>query len=435
MSAPRLRVAFLAALLPTLLLLGACSGRAKGDDTEAVDDASQLDGSSTVDQTGPDSDSSQSVDDARADDAGTDLVPDGEPSDDVIADSVATDIAGTDAGEQNPSAPIITLVGDDEVVVDCGTTYSDAGASATDPEDGTVAVSDDADDVETESAGTFTVTYTATDSDDNTTTETRTVYVCGESCEDGSADIDFDAWEAVQYEQFDQGDAAWQVQGLANDSVYQANNADASIFLSDFVAADQIISGEWEIGQDGDDDFVGFVFGYQDRGHYYLLDWKGATQDDPSGIARVGMTLKVVDFVQDLEPQVPPAQQTELRVGDLWPTSGSINVRPIARPTALTGEDDIACAAAVQPLRCTHYHNEVAWEYDTVYRWLLEYHAGVFLIEVRRQNGQLIESWTVEDERYGEGHFGFYNYSQGEVDYDAFTQEELPLACSDLSDE
>lgn len=76
------------------------------------------------------------------------------------------------------TAPVITISGANSVDVDLGTTYNDAGASATDANDGdltsSITVSSN---VDTNTVGTYTVTYTVSDAAGNQATETRTVNV------------------------------------------------------------------------------------------------------------------------------------------------------------------------------------------------------------------------------------------------------------------
>ena len=40
------------------------------------------------------------------------------------------------------------------------------------------------------------------------------------------------------------------------------------------------------------EDYIGFVFGYQGRGQFYLLDWKRHSQDHGLGLAEKGMRVK-----------------------------------------------------------------------------------------------------------------------------------------------
>jgi hypothetical protein len=76
---------------------------------------------------------------------------------------------------QDTTAPVITLNGPSTVTVQCGSGYSESGATATDTCDGSLAVSITGS-VST-AKGSYTVTYRATDSSGHTATTTRTVNV------------------------------------------------------------------------------------------------------------------------------------------------------------------------------------------------------------------------------------------------------------------
>ena len=201
--------------------------------------------------------------------------------------------------------------------------------------------------------------------------------------------IDLSTWQVVQYEHNQQPDANWVLQNN-NTTAHQTVNADPSILLSDFDAAAQEIQGTWRVDTSGDDDFMGFVFGYQDRGQFYLFDWKAASQSFGGGFAEVGMSLKVV--------QMPPGQDPGLL--DLWSTAGTANVTTLA-------------------------HNTVPWQAFTDYTFLLRFSSGSIEIEVSQGN-TLLEQWMIADSTYTNGNFGFYNYSQGDVVYSGFTQQNIP---------
>ena len=70
--------------------------------------------------------------------------------------------------------PVLTVIGDNPASVELGTTYTDAGATATDLD--TVSVTSTSD-VDTNAVGAYTVTYTATDASGNSSTASRTVNV------------------------------------------------------------------------------------------------------------------------------------------------------------------------------------------------------------------------------------------------------------------
>ncbi|BEH15535.1 extracellular catalytic domain type 1 short-chain-length polyhydroxyalkanoate depolymerase [Marinobacter shengliensis] len=80
-------------------------------------------------------------------------------------------------GSEPEGSPIITLIGDDPMVVDIHTPFTDPGATADDAEDGSLVVNADCSDVNTAVAGQYECVYTATDSDNNTTTKKRGVTV------------------------------------------------------------------------------------------------------------------------------------------------------------------------------------------------------------------------------------------------------------------
>jgi hypothetical protein len=93
----------------------------------------------------------------------------------------ATDLDGNTATATrtvnvvDTTAPVITVTGDNPATVELGTTYTDAGATATDAS-GTITVVTTGT-VDADTVGTYTITYTATDASDNAATETRTVNV------------------------------------------------------------------------------------------------------------------------------------------------------------------------------------------------------------------------------------------------------------------
>ena len=76
-------------------------------------------------------------------------------------------------------SPVITILGNNPETVFVGDTYSDAGATASDTEDGdlTDSIGTDGLPIDTSSAGSFIVTYAVIDLSDNTAVQVRTVNV------------------------------------------------------------------------------------------------------------------------------------------------------------------------------------------------------------------------------------------------------------------
>ena len=203
--------------------------------------------------------------------------------------------------------------------------------------------------------------------------------------------IDLSTWTVIQYELNSQPDASW-VLSNGNTTATQTVNADASILLSDFDIAGQQIEGSWRVNTSSDDDFMGFVFGYQSRSQYYLFDWKQLDQTFLGDFADAGMTLKVLDIAGGADPTQD----------DLWPSDGN--------PPNVT------------VLR----HNTIPWADFTDYNFRLNFTPGLFEIEVRGPGDVVLQNWVVADNTYTDGGFGFYNYSQGAVVYNGFTQDPDP---------
>jgi len=97
----------------------------------------------------------------------------------------ATDGSGNQATAQrqvvvsvppDTTAPVITLTGSATINLEQGTTYTEAGATATDAVDGVITVTTTGT-VDTNTIGTYTVTYTATDVSGNQATAQRQVVV------------------------------------------------------------------------------------------------------------------------------------------------------------------------------------------------------------------------------------------------------------------
>jgi hypothetical protein len=134
---------------------------------------------------------------------------------------------------------------------------------------------------------------------------------------------------------------------------------------------------------------MGFVFGYQNRGQFYLFDWKQADQNDPLGFAAAGMNIKAVD-----------TGGGDPTGHDLWPSVGSPKTRILRQ-------------------------NTVVWDDFTDCSFRLNFTPGLFEVEVK-QGSTVREDWVVADNAYGSGVFGFYNYSQSDVRYVGFTFDDAP---------
>ena len=196
-----------------------------------------------------------------------------------------------------------------------------------------------------------------------------------------AAPVDLTGWTAEGTSQ------NWIVQP-GNNSVLQTVNGNPTVFYGMSNAIGNKLSGTIRVGADGDDDFVGFVLGF-DPGElsaaapdYILIDWKQANQD----VAKVGLAISRV--------------------------SGPIQNGQGNAPWAHIG--------VVQELARGATRGNVGWVDNITYTFDLYYYAsniqvwvdGVKEIDI---NGS-----------FGDGRFGFYNFSQSSVLYAGITEDVAP---------
>ncbi|MCX4026081.1 tandem-95 repeat protein [Endozoicomonas sp. SM1973] len=180
---------------------------------------------------------------------------------------------------------------------------------------------------------------------------------------------------------------SWQITNNGKTAV-QSVNADPSAFIGDFHLANNQVSGTWRVSTTSDDDYIGFVFGYQNPYQFYLFDWKQNAQTFEGMHAERGMTLKVFNLAADGSEGKP----------QFWPTNPA-NGKVL-------------------------FNNDVPWTANVDYDFVLSFRPGQINITVK-QGDQVIESFSVEDTTFTDGLFGFYNYSQSHVEYSGFTAERL----------
>lgn len=207
-----------------------------------------------------------------------------------------------------------------------------------------------------------------------------------------AAPVDLSTWtdEAVN-----NGGRFWDVQGVGNDSVFQSVNGNPTVFF-EAGANDQgtSLSGQITVETTGDDDFIGFVLGYQSgelnsaNADFLLIDWK---QND-QGAAVDGLAISRVTGDTDSAP-----------ANDYWAHIG-----------------------VVQELQRASTLGSTGWLDNTTYTFDLEFTSSLVRVFV---NGGLEISLTAADAglaSFEDGAFGFYNYSQGSVRYAGITEDVVP---------
>ncbi len=164
---------------------------------------------------------------------------------------------------------------------------------------------------------------------------------------------------------------------VSNDgySVLQTINGQPTYFVSDTDYFNRLIEGTFTVKTTSDDDFIGFVFGFNGSEDYLLFDWKQNNQT--SGLE--GFTLSRI-------------------------TGSDINL------WGHTGNDLEILASS--------YSSSLGWRDLQSYEFSLDYSAARTIIS--------IDDETIFDiaGNFNTGLFGFYNYSQAYVSYSGFVEEQ-----------
>lgn len=178
-------------------------------------------------------------------------------------------------------------------------------------------------------------------------------------------------WEPASYDVGAPSEAVWSLD-QGNRSVVVRSASDPSLLLSPIAPPDQVLRVRVGAEADGPG-FLGFVFGYRDPGHFYLLDWqRNATNHPDFGPAPRGLRLRAFHVPDGGAP-----------TGTDWWSSPDIT-----RVTTLRTLD-------------------VPWQAGREY--LLELRLGPGHIDLAVRDGATeIVAWVVEADVDPEGRFGYY---------------------------
>ena len=208
------------------------------------------------------------------------------------------------------------------------------------------------------------------------------------------------------------GNGTWTVSDTPSvgASVLQTINGDPTFFVSPNAFFNTTVQGSFGVETTYDDDFIGFVFGYQaPQGtgtdyDYILFDWKQTNQTG----AYEGFNLTRV------QGSFPSA-------GPHWDHADSG-----PNPTPPTPVFDVWA---------TDYDTTKGWEDSQVYDFTLLYQSDRIKIDIQGGTGPFVTKQTIFDitpadvgeASFPSGQFGFYNYSQQAVRYQSFTQTDDPI--------
>jgi len=196
----------------------------------------------------------------------------------------------------------------------------------------------------------------------------------------------------------------WNVSGDGS-TVLQTINGNPTFFVSPGNYIDTTFTGKFKVETTSDDDFIGFVFGYNsplasqsdpvNDFDFLLFDWKQLNQSDSGYTGYEGFNL--------------------VRVNGTF-----TNYSP-----SFWGHTDNPPTFDVL---ATDYGSGRGWADNTEYEFTLLYQTNRIKIDIKGGTGAFQNGATIFDiaGTFPEGRFGFYNYSQSNVRYQGFTEEETP---------
>lgn len=160
-------------------------------------------------------------------------------------------------------------------------------------------------------------------------------------------------------------------------------NGDPASLICDIVLDDASFTSRFEVQSNDDDDQLGFVWGYQDAGHFYVFTWRSADQtwnNCNDTFAPEGMVVKRVEAGSPLVCE------------DLLGVADTSNATTLLEPGDLSDE---------------------GWNYNEEYVFELSHTPTDFTLRVRRaSDDSVLAEETVTDDTYPAGRFGPYTFSQ-----------------------
>jgi len=204
--------------------------------------------------------------------------------------------------------------------------------------------------------------------------------------------IDLSSWSKVDYDvPGAQAASNWALSN-ANQTVTQTVNADPSLYRNGNNLTQYTMEGKWKVQSGaGDDDFMGFVFGYQNEHQFYIMDWKKNRQSYAGGTAEAGFRILKIDA----------NSKGDLILNDFWGSN--------------TLQSEILKSEFVDEGVGT------PWVHGATYDFSLDFRKTTGDIAIKVMDGALT-LWDIVlvDNTFMSGEFGFYNFSQGNVEYSGF---------------
>lgn len=215
--------------------------------------------------------------------------------------------------------------------------------------------------------------------------------------------VDLSTWTAQSYPAVAGfGAGVWTV-APGGGSVRQSVNGQPTLFASDFLAQGTEVSGRIRVNSESDDDFIGFALGYRPgdiangSANYLLVDWKqssqffnfGAPSNTPGSNAPRGLAVSRVTGI-------PTADE-------FW---GHTNF----------AED---AGGGLEELQRGSTLGDIGWLEGVTYDFRFVFLPNLLQVFV---DGDLELSINGD---FADGSMAFYNFSQADVTYSAFTVRQF----------
>ena len=221
------------------------------------------------------------------------------------------------------------------------------------------------------------------------------LFVIGLTAMAEAAPLDLSSWSEYTYALGGQPAGNWVLSNF-DTTVTQTINADPSMYLDNANHASYKMDGNWRTATSSDDDYIGFVFGYQDPSHFYIMDWKQSRQNEGGAYGFADEGFRILKIAAD--------SSGDLVLRDFW-ESGTTHSTVLASNSG----------------------NDKGWEDYVSYKFHLDFVPGTFSILVSSQADTELWNVTVNDSSCTNGQFGFYNFSQKQVEYSGFEETPVPL--------
>ncbi|XP_042889007.1 cartilage oligomeric matrix protein-like isoform X2 [Penaeus japonicus] len=187
--------------------------------------------------------------------------------------------------------------------------------------------------------------------------------------------------------------------------IHQLVNSDPALVLGHHAMGNVDFEGTFFIEDEGDDDFVGFVFSYQSNAKFYVLMWKKAAQYVDSQ-AEKGFTLKLINS--------STGPGTALR-NALWFTGSTPN-----QATLLW------------------HDGSIGWMPHVAYRWKLHHRPGIGTMRLYLYKGdsQVMDSGNIYDKTLQGGRLGLFCFSQEKIIWSNMKytcNDDVPEAMADIN--